>query len=247
MQTPALPVAIPRNPPTLSAIMVRGFLSMLFLALCGSSLVTLAADGDPVKPRYDEPGRPERGPGGKGFGMPPGGMRDTGWDQLTETEKKRLREALDKVWESPEVAAAREKIMKATEEMRGTLRMALEKNDPEAAKIMAKVKTPFPWPSHRGPPPLPKPEDPNFSRLAAMRLGFEMMSMAKPEQREALRHLHERVVELPAVKAAITKIESAPVGERLEAFKAMRDIYKKECEREIADFKARRQRGEEKK
>jgi hypothetical protein len=247
MQTPALLVAIPRNPPTLSAIMVRGFLSMLFLALCSSAIVAFAAEGEPVKPRPDEPGRPERGPGGKGFGMPPGGMRDTGWDQLTEVEKKRLREALDKVWESPEVAAAREKIMKATEEMRGTIRTALEKNDPEAAKIMAKVKTPFPWPSHRGPPPLPKPEDPNFSRLAAMRLGFEMMSMAKPEQREALRHLHERVVELPAVKEAIAKIESAPVGERLEAFKAMRDIYKKECDREIADFKARRQKGEEKK
>lgn len=86
---------------------------------------------------------------------------------------------------------------------------------------------------------MPRPEDPNFARQATMRLGFEMMSIGKPEQREALRHLHERLMQLPTVKEAVAKLEAAPVGERIEAFKAVRDVYQKEREREIADFRSR--------
>lgn len=166
-------------------------------------------------------------------------MDPSGWDQLTDEEKKTLRDAIEKVWDKPEVAASREKIMKAMGEMRTTLRTALEQTDPQAAKVLEKVKTPFPWPTHRGAPPMPRPEDPNFARQATMRLGFEMMSAGKPEQREALRHLHERLMQLPSVKAAVEKLEAAPVGERIEAFKAVRDAYQKEREREFAEFRAR--------
>lgn len=228
--------------------MSRGLVLMLTFVLCASTRLVLSADGEPPKPqRPDEFHKPDHGPAGQRFGIPPGAMKDSGWDQLTDDEKKKLRSALEKVWDAPEVSAAREKIMKATEEMRSTLREALQKNDPEAAKIMEKVKMPFPMQQHRGPPPLPKPEDPNFPRLAAMRLGFEMMAFAKPEQRDAFRHLHERVIELPPVKEAIKKLEAAPVGERLDAFKSLREVYKKECEREIADYRARHSKGEEKK
>ena len=223
--------------------MVRGLSILFCLVLTLGATSLIAQEPSPAKPPGDEHGKASRGPGGPRFGMG-GGMRDSGWDQLNEDEKKKLRDAIDKVWDTAEVASSRDKIMKATEEMRTTLRTALEKSDPEAAKIMAKVKTPFPWPSHRGPPPMPKPEDPNFPRQAAMRLGFEMLSIAKPEQRDALRHLHERLVELPTVKAAIAKLEAAPVAERMEAFKQLREVYQKEREREIAEYRARRRDGE---
>jgi hypothetical protein len=241
-----LPIANPSNAPTKASPMFSGRMMMFFLALFGSVPMLSSAQGESDKPRPEERPKPPFSSSGQRFGMS-GGMKDTGWDQLSEDEKKKLRAAIEKVWEAPEVSAAREKIMKATEEMRTTLRSALEKSDPEAAKIMAKVKAPLPWQQHRGPPPVPRPEDPGFPRQAAMRLGFEMMALAKPEQREAFRHLHERVIELPMVKEAMGKLEAAPVGERLEAFKSLRDVYKKECEREIAEFRARHPKPEEKK
>ena len=239
MSSSVLPVAKSTITPTVPAIMVRG-LSMMFCVVLTLGAAALSAQEPPLpKPPGDEHGKPPRGPGGPRFGMG-GGMRESGWDQLNEDEKKKLREAIDKVWDTAEVAASRDKIMKATEEMRTTLRTALEKSDPDAAKIMAKVKTPFPWPSHRGPPPMPNPEDPNFPRMATMRLGFEMLSIAKPEQREAMRHLHERLVELPSVKDAAAKLEAAPISGRMEAFKMLRETYQKEREREIAEYRARR-------
>lgn len=205
-------------------------------------MVSLVAGTVRAEEAGGPPPRPEdhgKGPRTGMFGRPPGGMDQSGWDQLSEEEKKTLRAAIEKVWETPDVAAAREKIMKVMGEMRTTLRTALEKTDPAAAKVLEKVKTPFPWPTHRGAPPMPRPEDPNFARQATMRLGFEMMSIGKPEQREALRHLHERLMQLPTVKEAVAKLEAAPVGERIEAFKAVRDVYQKEREREIADFRSR--------
>jgi len=242
MSSSALPVAKFTIASTVPAIMVRGLSMMFGVVLTLGAAALSAQEPPPPKPPGDEHGKPPRGPGGPGgprFGMG-GGMRDSGWDQLSDAEKKTLRDAIDKVWDTAEVAASRDKIMKATEEMRSTLRTALEKSDPDAAKILAKVKTPFPWPSHRGPPPMPNPEDPNFPRLAAMRLGFEMLSIAKPEQRDALRHLHERLVQLPSVKEAIANLDSAPVAGRMEAFKRLRDAYQKERDREIAEYRARR-------
>ena len=161
-------------------------------------------------------------------------------DQLSEDERHRLRTAVEKVWENPEVAAARERVMKANEEFRGTLRDALQKDDPEVVKILEKVKAPLPWEQHRGPPQMPGPEDPNFPRMAANRLGFEMMTFLKPEQRAAFRKLHERVIDLPSVKEAIHKVQSAPADGRPEAFKNLHEVYRRECEREIAEFRQRR-------
>ena len=79
--------------------------------------------------------------------------------------------------------------------------------------------------------------------MASARLGMEMMFMAKPEQRDAFRHLHEKIVALPVVKTAIDKIEASPVEARWDAYKALREIYKKECEREVAEFRAKHPEG----
>ena len=220
----------------------RGFLLVPVLALSAGARVALSADDHPPPPakQEDRGGQPgQRGAPGAHLGFP-GGKTEDGMDQLSEDERHRLRAAVEKVWANPEVTAARERIMKANEEFRGTLREALQKSDPEVVKILEKVKTPMPWEQRRGPPPMPRADDPNFPRMAAARLGFEMMSFLRPEQRQSFRHLHERVIELPAVKEAISKVQTATPEGRPEAFKNLHQVYRKECEREVAEFRRKR-------
>lgn len=228
------PVASPPLP--LLFRTVRRGSPVLLAFVCLASLAAVFAEGPPGSRKQGDQGRPPFENGGRGFagfgGMHPG----QGMEGLSEEEKQRLRAAVEKVWSTPEMIAARDKIMRANEELRSTLREALKKSDPDVVAILEKVKVPMPW-QHRVPPPLPRPDDPDFPRQATARLGFEMMSFAKPEQREALRHLHERVVELPEVKQAITRLQEAPKEARGEAFKNLREVYKRECEKAITDYR----------
>ena len=255
------PVAKPENPANLVSMSLRCLILVPVLALSLGICSPVSAEGPPPPPppKPEEGNRPPwqrggpNGPGGQGgmgghgfgFGGPMNNRdRGQGMENLSETEKKRLREAVEKVWSNPEVAAAREKIMKANEELRAALREAVKKNDPEVVAIMEKVKTQFPWDQRRGPPPLPRSDDPDFPNQAIARLGLEMMTFAKPEQREAMRHLHERVLELPGVKDAVSKLRMASNEGRPEAFKALRDVYKHECEKAIEEFRRRRAAGD---
>ncbi len=237
------PAANSPTPSTLRAAWVCRLALPLLVALACSATV-IVAEGPPGPRKPAEQGRPafQNGGPGQGHGFAGfGGMRPgQGMEGLTDEEKQRLRAAVEKVWSTPEMIAARDKIMKANEELRSTLREALKKTDPDVVAIMEKVKVPMPWEQHRLPPPLPRPDDPDFPRQATNRLGFEMMSFAKPEQREALRHLHERVVELPEVKQAITRLQEAPKEGRGEAFKNLREVYKHECEKAIAEYRRKR-------
>lgn len=169
-------------------------------------------------------------------------MRDGGFDKLPEADKQRVREAMDKAWRRPEMQAAKDKFMKASEEFRNSLRETLQGIDPDVVKILDKVKPPMPW-EMRGPPPPPKPDDPDFVRRSIARLGFEFIAFGKPEQRDALRKLHERVLLLEPVKASMAKLEAAPVDGRMEALKLLREVYRKEVEREIADYRSKREAG----
>ena len=237
------PVANLRIPATFAPMWLRGLVLVPALALSFGAGAALLADDSPPPRKPGDQGRPPQheGPGGQGRGFGFGGpLKGQGMDGLSEDEKQRLRGAIEKVWGNPEMIAAREKIMKANEELRATLREALKKTDPDVVSILEKVKSPMPWEQHRMPPPMPRTDDPEFPRLAAARLGFEMMAFARPEQREAFRHLHERVVELPEVKQAIAKIKEAPPEGRIEAFKSLRDVYKRECEKAIAEFRRKR-------
>jgi hypothetical protein len=46
------------------------------------------------------------------------------------------------------------------------------------------------------------------------------------------------------VKEAIAKIETVPVEGRMEAYKTLRELYKKECERAIAEYREKKQQEE---
>jgi hypothetical protein len=168
-----------------------------------------------------------------------------GFEKLSEEERKRVRDAMDQAWQKPEMQAAKEKFMKASEEFRAALRVTLQGIDPEVVKLVEKVKPAVPWEMRSGPPAL-RPEDPEFAKQAVARLGFELAAFGGPEKRDAMRRLHEHLVELPVVKEIILKLQAAPVGQRMEIFRALRETYRKEYDHQIDEYKKRHAPGEPK-
>jgi hypothetical protein len=217
----------------------------LILALATSSF----AQTEGIKPPPPVPGEgpphregDRRGPPGMMPGMGKGPPRFDGFDKLSEAERQKVRTAFEKAWQRPEVIESRDKAMKANEEMREKLRDALKEIDPDVAAILEKVKPPFPT-DQRGLPEMPNPDSPEFGSMAAMRLGAEILSVARPERREDTRRFHERLMQMPRIREGLAKLDQLPPGERIEAFKKLRDTY-----REIAgqEFKKLREKPEAK-
>lgn len=228
--------------------------AMRLLTLVSAFAITAAAqqpEGDkPPPPRPEGPpphregdrrGPPPGGPQG-GPGMMPGmGGKPRGWDgfeKLSEEERAKVRAAFDKAWQRPEVIESRDKAMRANEEMRERLRKALQEIDPEVAKILEKVKPPFPM-DQRGLPEMPKPESPEFGRMAMMRLAAEMIAMARPERREETRRFHDRIMQMPRLKEALAKLDQLPPEQRIEAFKKLRETYREVVGQEFAKLRER--------
>lgn len=181
--------------------------------------------------------------GGGGGGMPGFGgrppMRNEGFDKLSEDEKKRVRDALDKVWSRPEVIEAKDKAMRANEEMRDTVRDALTKIDPEAAAILAKTE-PKDHFDPRDLPKLPATDSPEYPKIMVQRLGMEMLSFSRPERREETRKLHDRVMEYPQVQAALTKVQGTTGEERVQAIQQLREEYRQAVGKEFQAARERR-------
>lgn len=228
--------------------------AMRLLVLASAFAVTAAAqqpEGDkPPPPRPEGPpphreGGDRRGPPGGpqgGPGMMPGmGGKPRGWDgfeKLSEEERSKVRAAFDKAWQRPEVIESRDKAMRANEELRERLRKAVEEINPEVAKILEKVKPPFPV-DQRGLPEMPKPESPEFGRMAVMRLAAEMLAMARPERREETRRFHDRIMQMPRLKEAIEKLDQLPPDQRVEAFKRFRETYREVVGQEVSRLRER--------
>ncbi len=204
--------------------------------------------GDKPTPHYGPPkgDRGERGDrdrgdwrgGMSGFGgRPP--MRHDGFDKLPDDEKKRVREALDKVWSRPEVIEAKDKAMRANEEMRDTIRESLKKIDPEAAAILAKIE-PKDHFDPRELPKLPATDSTDFPRIMVQRLGMELLSFSRPERRDEVRKLHERVVADPKVREAIIRVEGTTGEERVQAVQSLRESYREAVGKEFQAARERR-------
>lgn len=166
-------------------------------------------------------------------------MRHDGFDKLPEEEKKRVREALDKVWSRPEVIEAKDKAMRANEEMRDTIRESLVKIDPEAAAILAKIE-PKDHFDPRDLPKLPATDSTEFPKIMVQRMGMELLSFSRPERREETRKLHERVVAYPLVREAITRVESTAGEERVQAVQKLRERYREAVGKEFQAARERR-------
>ncbi len=183
-----------------------------------------------------------RGPPGMMGGKP---GRFDGFDKLSEDEKAKVRAAFDKAWQRPEVIAARDKAMLANEEMRNKLHAALKEIDPLVVGILEKAKPPFPM-DQRGLPEMPKPDSPDFGRMAVARIGAEMLSVARPDRRDDTRRFHERIMEIPRIKEELAKLEQMPPGEKMEGFKRLRDVYRQVAGEEFAKLREKHEgfRGE---
>lgn len=192
---------------------------------------------DPNRPGKPDGDRPRWSPGSRpGMpGMPPGGGegvrhidkdRMEAFKQLTEEERLKMRAAFEKVWNNPDITAARERLTKANDEYREIFHKALLAADPEVASILSKIKPPM---SHEGGPMMgnqPDLNDPEFAKKAPQRLASELQFWARAEKRDiAVAPLHEKLLQVPAVREALKKLQEVDKGEREEAWKKLRETY----------------------
>lgn len=214
-------------------------LSALPGALLALALTASAAEPTPPvappKGETDKPSRPEWRGGFGGFGRPP---RHDGFDKLPEEERRKVREALDRVWNRPEVIAARDEAMRANDTMRRVIREALEKTDPEAAAILARLEPREGFDPSKL-PPLPPPETADFPVAVVARMAAELQAFSRPERREETRQIHERVMAQPALREAFERLKTREGEARIEALHALRRAYR---EAVGAEFQAARER-----
>ena len=214
---------------------------------CGIALLASANAQDappPPKPGDAAKKMGPSGPGGPGgdrrgdhrFSRPGGGMSPfggDGFDRLPDAEKSRVRAAMEKAWSSPELQQAKERFMKANDEFRSAMRIALEKVDPEVVSILEKIKPEGGPYEPRGWPKLPPPEDDAFVGAAIRRLEIEVFTFARPENREKLRAIHGRVMAMPLVVEAIQKLNQAAPSERIEKLRLLREVYRSAIVKEL--------------
>lgn len=215
------------------------------VVLFAFSLSLAAQSADPPSPSKggDSPTPPRRegerrGPPGMSGGLRP----PAGFEKLTEDERKLMRDAFEKAWKDPKVIEARDQALRANENVRRVLHDTMSKDDPKVSALLEKMKPPFET-DDRGFPILPRPDSPDFVKVAEARLGAEMMSIAKPGKQDDTRRFHERIMQLPRLKEAFSSLETTPPGERLEALRKIRDLYRQLVGEEFARFRKVREEG----
>lgn len=209
---------------------MRPVIVLLALSL---PLASFAQQGEPATPPKNGE---RRGPPGMSGGMRPPG----GFDKLSEEERQIMRQAFEKAWKDPQVIEARDQAMRANEKVRRMLHEAMGKDDPKVAALLEKMKPPFET-DDRGFPILPRPDSPDFAKVAEARLGAEMMSIAKPGKQEDARRVHERIMQLPRMKEAMAGLVSTPPPGRLEALRKIRELYRQLVSEEFARFRKARE------
>ncbi len=169
-------------------------------------------------------------------------MQLEGIEQLSEEDKVRLRAAIDKAWTLPALQQAKERYIKASEEFRATMRRSLQEVDPEMTRILEKIK-PDQQGDPRQLPKLPPPTDPGFAAAAVARLGMEMMTFVRPEQREKVRAMHVKVMEMPEVADAVKVLLEAPAESRIGSLLKLRELYRQAMSKELPSIPRPQQRS----
>jgi hypothetical protein len=149
-------------------------------------------------------------------------------EKLSEADRKRVRTALDQAFKDPEVEASRERWRKAGDELKSKLRRSLQNIDPEVVKLLEAAR-----------PPLPKPEDPDFTSKIIDRLISDLQQTVKAEHREELRVMHQKILGDPQIAAAVTKLNTLPVAERIAAARALAANYRRLLEPQLTALRQR--------
>ena len=193
--------------------------------------------GKPGREGGEKDGRHPGTRGGSGMsgGYQRGGMPGDMFKELPEAERQRVRAAFEEAWNEPEVVSARERLGKANDEYRAALHAALEKKDPEVVRILEKSRPPMPF---GGPPMLarmPDTSEADFPRKAVIRLGIELQMWARSWHLDfPTSGLHDRILQIPAVRDAIKRMQDVPVEQRGDAWKQLRDAYMGAAKMELA-------------
>lgn len=154
-----------------------GVLGVITVVIGAVMVLQAVADVPADRPYRSEGGRSERERG-----------RASSWDKLPEAKRERMREVLRQVFESDEVKAARDRMIKASEGYKDALREAIGQVDSELQgdieKILrARLESDF---GGRG------------GRFRGMMIPLERVPAG---QREKFRELMMKFGELPEVKA----------------------------------------------
>lgn len=217
--------------------------SLVFLFAFSLSLAAQSSNPTPPPKAGEHSGGPHREGERRGPPGISGAMRPpAGFEKLSEEERKQMRDAFEKAWKEPKVVEARDQALRANENVRRVLHETMSRNDPKVAALLDKMKPPYEI-DDRGFPILPRPDSPDFVKIAQARLGAEMMSIAKPGKQEDGHRFHDRIMQLPRMKEAMSKLETMPPADRLDALRKIRELYRKLVGEEFSRFRKLREEG----
>lgn len=165
-------------------------------------------------------------------------MKSEAYDKLPEEDKKRIREAMDRVWGRPEVIEARERTLKAHADLRDTIRVSLEKTDPEVAVLLKKIE-PEQGFDPRQLPPMPAVDSAEFAPAVTLRLEMDLLMFAKPDRKEATKLFHQSLMAKPEVQAALKQVQVTRGEERIQAAQKLRQTYREAAYREFQTTRSR--------
>jgi TRAP-type C4-dicarboxylate transport system substrate-binding protein len=165
-------------------------------------------------------------------------MKSEAYDKLPEADKKRIREAMDRVWGRPEVIEARERTLKAHADLRDTIRVSLEKTDPEVAVLLKKVE-PDQGFDPRQLPPMPAVDSAEFAPAVTLRLEMDLLMFVKPDRKDATKLFHQRLMGKPEVQAALKQVQESRGEERIQAAQKLRQTYREAAYHEFQSIRSR--------
>lgn len=165
-------------------------------------------------------------------------MKSEAYDRLPESDKKRIRDAMDRVWGRPEVIEARERTLKAHADLRDTIRVSLEKTDPEVAALLKKIE-PEQGFDPRQLPPMPAVDSAEFAPAVTLRLEMDLLMFAKPDRKDATKLFHQRLMAKPEVQAALQHVQDTHGEERVQAAQKLRQTYREAAHLEFQALRSR--------
>lgn len=157
-----------------------------------------------------------------------------GWSDLSETDQKKLREALRTVWSDPTVVSARENVNRSAHEYRRAVRETIGKQDPETAQLLEKIDR-----SQSGllqsvmdSGGMRKPHHgPMTGRLSQMVAPPHMMDKMTDEQKARFKEAGVKARKKPEVMAALEQMKNLSKEDdqirvkKMEAFRKFRLVY----------------------
>jgi hypothetical protein len=150
--------------------------------------------------------------------------------KLPPEKRRRVLDAMKKVWADEDVRAARDDLRRATETYRRTLRSAMEETDPEVRnavhplldRLLKAGLNPAAWSDSPAPEKPAQDSPPRYLRLLG--LSGDKTATLTPEERDLLGSVRERVMADPRVRHAATAVATAKADQPRARAQAMQEL-----------------------